>query len=710
MAVVAGVLSLVALAIFGYYPRQLQEATRQATEDRARGLANTVAIGVAVGLEVFELEAISAAFDFARSDPDFAAIAVRDTDGVLVGAYGEIDAIASDPGYLRVTMPVTYRSDALGEVELWMSLDRMNITVAAQRRAGLLICSGVFGVGILLTLIGARPITRPLAQLAAAAGELSVGHLDAPLPPPGRSEVGRLAAAFDHMRREVRDSLRRLREQSAEMRLMLDHLEEGLFTFNTDLSINPQCSRRTGEILGVEDVPAAAWQELLPVDAETLDAFRRWVRLMADVRDPRNFGPFGRLNPIEEFSRETPPGRRYIRIICRPILQDARVTRFLVLVMDVTDQRRAQQAVDRKEREQKCDSERVLALIAGDRREIEDLLGRCDAVTQATAAERGTARESDALGWLRREVHTLKGNSGSFGFSELSTALGEAETALYTTRDGVGAARSAQPLEPAFEPVRAELRRIESWRTKLLAESADRVDVDQATYVALIRELEESRDPGHAGLVDRVRYLSARPLAHYGRRYQRFLERYRAASGKGIADLEVLTPNALILPETMGVLDECIVQLLRNAADHGIESNADREAAGKRPGRISLAARRVADGLEVTVSDDGGGIDRDAVTQAAIAAGVVQPREAAKLSTEAIMSLAMRRGVTTRSEAGDISGRGVGLDVVVAAMRRAAGDVTIRTQAGRGSQVTLRLPVPGRVITAVRGEGTWLES
>lgn len=698
IAVVTVVLGLVALTFFGYYPRQLQDATRRSTEERARGLANTVAIGVAVGLELYDLSAITAAFDFARRDPDFVAVALRYPDGEMVGQFVEIDPNGSNVNQLQVVMPIDYRSEHLGEVLLAMSLDRMNASVAREQWTGILMCVGLLGVGILLTVVGARPITRPLAQLAAAADEVAEGRLDAQLPSRGANEVGRLAAAFEHMRQAVQHSLQRLTEQSAEMRLMLDHLEEGLFTFNPDLTINPQHSRRTPEILGVEDITAAPWSDLFPVDTQTQTAFRDWVHVMAGVRDERRLGPYGRLNPIEEFVRSTPDGPHYVRVICRPIVQGGEVRRFLVLVMDVTEQRRAQEKAERTARHQESDSVRVLALVRNDREETEDLLERCGALLTTLASSSG---DSCSEGQIRREAHTLKGNAGSFGFSELSSALGAVEAAVYAESD---ARDRDAALARALDAARDELDRVDAWRAKLFTDQASRVDISGEAYQALIHELESSRNGGPANLLERLRYLAARPLGHYGRRYQRFVEGYRRTYGKSLADLAVLSPDVLILPDNMRTLDECIVQLLRNAADHGIEGDDERAAAGKGRGRISLSAQRVGETLEVTVADDGRGIDRDAVSRAAILAGVVTPDAAAQLSNEALVGLTLRAGVTTRSEANEISGRGMGLDVVAQVMRGAGGDVAIHTEVARGSRIVLRLPVRNRPLPSTRHE------
>jgi two-component system chemotaxis sensor kinase CheA len=140
-------------------------------------------------------------------------------------------------------------------------------------------------------------------------------------------------------------------------------------------------------------------------------------------------------------------------------------------------------------------------------------------------------------------------------------------------------------------------------------------------------------------------------------------------------------------------LNDPLVHLVRNAVDHGLEPPAERARNGKpRAGRVVLSARVDGDLLAVTVEDDGRGIDPRKVREAALRKGIIGEQQAASLSARAAMDLIFLPGFSTRDEAGETSGRGVGLDVVRKRVTALGGSVTVESEPGRSTRFTLRMP------------------
>lgn len=136
-----------------------------------------------------------------------------------------------------------------------------------------------------------------------------------------------------------------------------------------------------------------------------------------------------------------------------------------------------------------------------------------------------------------------------------------------------------------------------------------------------------------------------------------------------------------------------ITHLLRNAVDHGIESAEERLRLGKRAqGTIVLRAYRTESSVVIEVEDDGQGIDPAAVGEAAVAKGLITREELAQLSPEQVQMLIFAPGFSTRAEANEISGRGVGMDIVRANVERASGKVELVSKPGVGTLVRLVLP------------------
>jgi two-component system chemotaxis sensor kinase CheA len=142
-----------------------------------------------------------------------------------------------------------------------------------------------------------------------------------------------------------------------------------------------------------------------------------------------------------------------------------------------------------------------------------------------------------------------------------------------------------------------------------------------------------------------------------------------------------------------------LLHLVRNAVDHGIETIAEREAAGKKPaGRVRIEARSEGGHAFILVSDDGRGIDRAVVARAAETLNLLE--SGAELSMDQSLRLIFRPGFSTMATVSDISGRGVGLDVVESAVEQAGGAVRVRTRPGKGAEFEIRLPATFGVLRA----------
>ncbi|MFF2482630.1 chemotaxis protein CheW [Paenibacillus sp. NPDC058071] len=153
------------------------------------------------------------------------------------------------------------------------------------------------------------------------------------------------------------------------------------------------------------------------------------------------------------------------------------------------------------------------------------------------------------------------------------------------------------------------------------------------------------------------------------------------------------------------VIDEIgdpLVHLLRNSVDHGIETVQDRLAAGKpENGTIHLRAFHSGNHVFIEVEEDGAGINREKVLKTAIKNGVVTEEEAKRLSNDEIHMLIFAAGFSTADKISDISGRGVGLDVVRSKITSLGGNVTVDSALGKGTKFSVQLPLTLSIISAM---------
>ena len=139
---------------------------------------------------------------------------------------------------------------------------------------------------------------------------------------------------------------------------------------------------------------------------------------------------------------------------------------------------------------------------------------------------------------------------------------------------------------------------------------------------------------------------------------------------------------------------EPLIHLIRNAVDHGIETPAERERNGKpAAGQLVLSAEQQGNRILITLKDDGRGIDPKVLRAAAIKRRIAPAREIERLDRGAAVRPHLRAGFSTRSAATDVSGRGVGMDVVKSVVERLGGAVRVQSEPDKGTTITLNLPL-----------------
>ncbi len=209
-------------------------------------------------------------------------------------------------------------------------------------------------------------------------------------------------------------------------------------------------------------------------------------------------------------------------------------------------------------------------------------------------------------------------------------------------------------------------------------------------YQELIRGLEVLATTTR-GLQDSVMAIRAQPVKSVFSRMPRLVRELASKTGKKIK-LETVGENTEIDKTVIEQLSDPLTHMIRNSADHGIESIEKRVAAGKpETGTIRLSAEQAGGSILIIIEDDGAGINRERVLQLARDKGVVG--EDQQLSDDQIDNLIFAPGFSTVEEVSDLSGRGVGMDVVLSNINKIGGAVIVKSWPGKGTRMTLRLPL-----------------
>jgi chemotaxis protein histidine kinase CheA len=388
---------------------------------------------------------------------------------------------------------------------------------------------------------------------------------------------------------------------------------------------------------------------------------------------------------------------------------------------------------------------------------LDEATGRIERLSELIPA---AADQPDAAVQVRRELHALKGAARLLSLRDVADLchraedgmVGEAGEGMESTRRAVervaeiverlrranGAEGSDPEAEPATGGERPVIRggsgelRVATDVIDGLAERSARIRIVAAagqTIAAGLLELASLAERGLAeGSVETLALVAAdarraaleiegtsRTLGRLGseqleallalqvqelRPFLRTLARHTGELASALGkDVEVTTSGGDVQLDRriLEAIREAALHLVRNAVDHGIETAAERTNAGKAArGRIHFGAVADGDRVRLEVTDDGHGIDPEAVRRLAVERGLVNPAAAAELTQAEIYQLLELPGFTTRELATDLSGRGVGLDAVAASFRSIGGDLWIRSAAGEGTRVTVELPVARR--------------
>jgi two-component system chemotaxis sensor kinase CheA len=297
-------------------------------------------------------------------------------------------------------------------------------------------------------------------------------------------------------------------------------------------------------------------------------------------------------------------------------------------------------------------------------------------------------------------------------FFRLLTRLSDAEIAL--SLRAVGGVESVEFQETASDanaPGRGRQIRVELRRLDALMKQVGELVVAKNSLTALSTEAGDPVLIELSGRISRLvggmqsEVLAAR-MTPVGEVFERFPRLVRDLS-RGLDKRIRFDMEGEEIELDRSILDEIgdpLLHLIRNAADHGIESPDQRVAAGKpAEGRILLSATRERNTVALRVTDDGRGIDRDRILAKAKREGIATD-EVDTLTDDLLVRVLARPGFSTAQAVSGVSGRGVGVDVVMTRVRALGGTLEVRTELGRGSTFLIRVPLTLAIVRALLAE------
>ncbi len=337
---------------------------------------------------------------------------------------------------------------------------------------------------------------------------------------------------------------------------------------------------------------------------------------------------------------------------------------------------------------------------------LENLIAAAESVSEIDSAK-GVALDISKL-------HTTEGET-----VETTEAPAEAPAAAEAPAKAVPAAAPAAGNAPAKTPekkagktvvartVRVDIEKLDSLmnlvselitaKNSLVSAADSAAEGSNSSFNEQIEYLESVTSNLHESVM-KVRMV---PIESTVNKFPRMIRDLQKTLGKKL-DFYMSGEETELDRTVVDEIGDPIMHLLRNSADHGIESAEVRAQRGKpETGSIWLDAYQDGNNVIIEVRDDGNGIDIEAVRNKGIERGVITPEQAAAMSDKEVINLLFNAGFSTAKKVTDVSGRGVGLDVVKSKIESLSGEVDVKSQLGVGSTWTIRLPLTLAIIQAL---------
>jgi two-component system chemotaxis sensor kinase CheA len=323
-------------------------------------------------------------------------------------------------------------------------------------------------------------------------------------------------------------------------------------------------------------------------------------------------------------------------------------------------------------------------------------------VTKVDADDGATANEGaadttavDAGGESDQEAESVDGTAGAEA-SETTDGHSDAGSSSGGGDDG----DAIEKTDTEIQSVRVDVDQLDELHGLVEQLVTTRIKLRRGTEESdrqVLDELDEL-DKITSSLQDTVMDMRLVPMKKIVGKFPRLVRDLAREQGKDI-DFVVEGDDVELDRTILTEISDPLMHLLRNAVDHGIEQPAAREADGKDPeGTITLSAERDRDRVLIQVRDDGAGIDHDVLREKAVEKGVKSREEVQELSDDAVEDLVFHPGFSTNDEVTDVSGRGVGMDVVRDTVTRLDGSVSVDSVPGEGTTFTMTLPVTVAIV------------
>jgi signal transduction histidine kinase len=506
---------------------------------------------------------------------------------------------------------------------------------------------------------------------------------------------------------------------------VLDAIDGGYCTISLSPPHQIELFGQAAKILHLQPDSDLSLRNVFRLDAKKEVLLQKWLTIISKLHRMQEWSKLTHIAPVRKLTLEkmAGPSPRVLFLTFKKISgHNGEVNSILVQIDDQTEDTRK---VDKLEAEIKLHANEVKTILTVANTPQDELLmllvdteTRLEKVIQIVKEQReaftGETVETNPVSEIPQEVrcrvhdifaeaisrdlHTIKGNASTYGFSVMAEETHQAESLVPHLHSPILVKR-----EDAFSDLQNHLRKLSAETDSIKRVMSQLFGTEDDVSVRIPKErieviqhlcfrLQQTETSSAAReLIEHCTTLSWKPLSTLTRKYQRIIQKRAEILQKNV-DFVVENSHTLWPSDLFSKIDEGLTHIVANAITHGIEGNRRRSELGKIKGTIRFRVYRDEKQLSISVADDGRGIDTRELVKRGVERGII-PAEMAPTLTEAQkLELIFTHGMSTARDVTELSGRGVGMNVVREQVRILKGTISIFSENGKGTVFTLRIP------------------
>jgi len=474
----------------------------------------------------------------------------------------------------------------------------------------------------------------------------------------------------------VAERTAQLSQKTNDINAMLQNMKLGVSTVVPGNRIHPEYSNYLRTIFSIDELANKDLVETLfsasslGVDAKDQIA----VALGAILGEDAMMFDFNSHLLAREMTLNTGDGPKIVQMDWSPIAgEGGTVDKVLLITQDVTQLRELEASSASQRDELDIISKLIRTPVGKFNDFIESSLGYV--ADNRRLIEAGNGNDPTTIAALFRNMHTIKGNARTFELTHITNTAHAAEQTYDRLRKDSTAPWDMEQLRLELDAVHTALTRYEQINAETLGRKGRAADLltDRGAFVsheqlASLRAMAASLEQGATGsdlttLRQTIDQLGLVPLSRIVSGSVDAIGSLAAELGKPVPAIDIVNGDSIVTPKFAETFKNCLMHLLRNSLDHGIEAPADRVRANKpEQGTIRFVSNRKADHLELRIGDDGRGLALPRLFDKAVTEGIFGADDRPERAT--VAELIFRSGLSTAMQVTQVSGRGVGLDAV----------------------------------------------